>query len=340
MQAFFIDEPGHTSLRDTDAPQPAQDEVLLRVRVVGFCGTDLATYRGVNPLVSYPRIPGHEIAATVGQVGDDVPAGLSRGAQVTVVPYTNCGACSPCRLGRTNCCQHNQTAGVQRDGYMTALVVVHWRKIVVCPDLPLRDLALVEPLTIGFHAVDRGEVTESDTVAVFGAGTVGLGAIAGAAARGARVISVDIDDAKLALAEAAGAAETINSTTSDLHDALQGLTDDLGPQVVIEAVGAPTTYRAAVDSVDFAGRVVYIGYAKQPVEYEAKQFVMKELDVRGSRNATPEDFSAVMEMLRRRAFPVDEVVTHTVAMAEAGDALRQWDADPDKVGKILVEIDG
>ena len=138
-------------------------------------------------------------------------------------------------------------------------------------------------------------MTTTDTVAVFGAGMIGLGVIAGAALRKkARVIAIDLDDQKLALAKKAGAAEVINSKTENLHERLQQLTNGAGPSVVIEAVGAAETFVAAVNEVCFTGRVVYIGYAKKPVAYETKFFVMKELDILGSRNALPEDFENVI----------------------------------------------
>jgi threonine dehydrogenase-like Zn-dependent dehydrogenase len=192
---------------------------------------------------------------------------------------------------------------------------------------------------VGFHAVDRGHVAATDTVLVLGCGMIGLGAISGAAlGRGARVIAVDIDDAKLALASKAGAAETINSGTDTLHDRLQALTGGDGPDVAIEAVGLPSTFRAAVDEVCFAGRVVYIGYAKEPVAYETKYFILKELDVRGSRNATAKNFADVVAVLESGRYPVAETITRTVPFPEAGRALAAWAVDPGRVTRIHVEI--
>jgi threonine dehydrogenase-like Zn-dependent dehydrogenase len=192
---------------------------------------------------------------------------------------------------------------------------------------------------VGFHAVARGRIAADDTVLVFGAGMIGLGAISGAAlARNARVIAVDIDDDKLALAREAGAQEVINSRTENLHERILALTDGDGPQVVIEAVGSPATFRAAVDEVAFAGRVVYIGYAKEAVSYETKLFVMKELDILGSRNATMADFLAAMQLLESGRYPVRHTITRTVPFAEAGAALADWAAAPGKVTKLQVEL--
>jgi L-galactonate 5-dehydrogenase len=339
MKALVISEPGKICCVERPQPKPAPGEVLLQIKRLGFCGTDLNTFRGVNPLVTYPRIPGHEIAAVIAEVTAGVPAQFKVGMETTALPYTACGKCTSCRGGRVNACCNNQTLGVQRDGAFTEFISLPWQNLVRSEKLSLAEHALVEPLSVGFHAVERGGVTNADTVLVFGCGTIGLGAIGGAALlRGARVIAVDVDEAKLALAKRTGAAETINSKTENLHEKLQALTNDDGPDVAIEAVGLPATFRAAVDEVCFAGRVVYIGYAKEPVTYETKFFVMKELDIFGSRNATMRNFADVIKVLESHRYPVKETVSRTVSFLEAGDALAAWAADPGRVTKIHVKM--
>lgn len=340
MKALFIRQPGETAVGEVEKPRPQSEEVLLRVRMVGLCGSDINSFRGKNPLVSFPRIPGHEIAATVEAVGEAVPPRFTPGMDLTLSPYTACGRCPSCRRGRPNACRSNQTLGVQRDGALTEYITAPWTKLVPAPELSLRELCLVEPLTVGFHAARRGEVTRGDVVAVIGAGTVGLGAIASSAHRGAHVIAADIDEGKLDLARKAGASETVNAGTAALVEELQRLTGGDGPDVVIEAVGTPGTFRAAVEAVAFTGRVVYIGYAKEPVSYETRLFVQKELDIRGSRNASPEDFREVVDVLSRRSFPVDETITCVVPLAETGAALEQWASNPGAFRKILVSVDG
>ena len=338
MTAFYITAPGQTAFREVPVPAPKADEVVVRVRVVGYCGSDLNTFRGLNPLVSYPRIPGHEISGVIESVGAAVPATWQPGLTVTLSPYTHCGECAACLHQRPNCCRRNQTLGVQRDGALTERIVVPWPKLFAAPALDPKSLALVEPLTVGGHAVDRGQVQPGDQVCVLGCGAIGLGAIAGAAFRGARVIAVDIDDGKLTLAALAGARHTVNSARGNLHDELQKLTDGEGPDVVIEAIGLPATFQAAVDEVAFAGRVVYVGYAKQPVEYQTKLFVQKELDIRGSRNALPHDFETAIRLLEAGRFPVDAVVTRIYPYAQAGQALADWQANPAAFTKILIEL--
>jgi threonine dehydrogenase-like Zn-dependent dehydrogenase len=226
--------------------------------------------------------------------------------------------------------------GAQRDGGLTEYLAVPWEKLYRSPQLSLRELAMVEPLSVGFHAVGRGRVTPHDSVAVLGCGAIGLGVIAGAAFRGARVIAVDIDDHKLAVATKTGAAVTINTGSEPLHERLQELTGGHGPDVVIEAIGLPQTFQAAINEVCYAGRVVYIGYAKAPVEYETKYFLLKELDIMGSRNALPEDFQTVIQFLESKRFPIDDVITKTFPFGEAGAAFQAWSDNPASFTKIQV----
>jgi L-galactonate 5-dehydrogenase len=339
MKAFVLDAPGKFRVADVPRPSsPGPDEVLLKIRVVGMCGSDLSTFSGRNPLVSFPRIPGHEIAAIVAEAGRDVPVEFQPGTAVTMLPYFSCSACAACRRGRPNACRNNQTLGVQRDGALTEFLVAPWTKLKKAPGLPLRTLAMVEPLTVGNHAVMRGRIAADDTVLVVGCGMVGLGAVAGAAFRGARVLAMDMDEAKLELARRTGAQHLMDARSESVADTLRELTGGDGPDVVIEAVGTPATFRMAVEAVAFAGRVVYIGYAKEPVSYETKLFVQKELDILGSRNATAADFDEVIAMLQSGRFPVEDAISLVVSIEEAGDALQRWSANPASMRKIMVEF--
>ncbi|MGH9620188.1 MAG: zinc-binding alcohol dehydrogenase family protein [Bryobacteraceae bacterium] len=337
MKAFYIAEPGKTAVGDLEPPKPAPGELLLQTRLIGLCGTDLSTFRGKNPLVEYPRIPGHEIAATIVETGADVPCELRPGMNVTVYPNTACGKCASCKRGRTNACKFNRTLGVQRDGAMCDYFTIAWEKACPAQDLALRELCVVEPLAVGFHAAERGRVAEEDTVAVIGCGAVGLGALAASASRGATAVAIDLDDDKLALAKYAGAHNVINSRSESVHERLMDLTGGLGPDVVIEAVGTPATYVLAVEEAAHTGRVVYIGWSKEPISFETKLFVHKELDILGSRNYLRE-FPAVIDVLREKRFPVEAAISLTVPFAETGDALRQWSESPQRFTKILVEL--
>ena len=333
MKAFRMEGPEVAGVVDVPEISAHPGEALLRVKMVGMCGTDLNTYRGRNAMVVFPRILGHEVAAEVVEGG----GALAAGTAVTISPYTSCGRCASCRSGRVNACQWNETMGVQRDGAMTEYISVPQEKLYPAK-LSIKELCLVEPLTVGFHAAARGRVTSQDIVAVFGCGGVGLGAIAASAFRGAETIAIDMDDAKLETARKAGAKHLIHSRNEDLHERLAAITGGHGPDVMIEAIGLPQTFRAAVEEVAFTGRVVYIGYAKEPVAYETRLFVQKELDVLGSRNALPEDFREVIRMLEAGRFPVEDAVSAIIPMEEAARLLGEWSAEPAKFTKIMVQI--
>lgn len=340
MKAVAIDAPRSIGPVEIADPSPLEaHEVLLQIEVIGYCGSDLNTFRGLNPLVQYPRVPGHEIGARIVECGSAVPENWQPGMQVTCLPYTNCGQCAACRSGRFNACKNNQTLGVQREGALTEYIKVPWQKLLHAPGLSASEYALVEPLAVGFHAVERGRVQKGETVLVFGTGMIGLGAIASAGlVKGARVIAVDIDDRKLELARQAGAAETINSKTENIHERLQELTGGFGANVVIEAVGLPETFVAAIDEVAYAGRVVYIGYAKAPVSYETKYFLLKELDIMGSRGSTQEDFQNVITLLKSGRYPVAQTITRTVPLEKASAAMQEWDQNPAAITKIQVQL--
>jgi len=338
MKAIQISEPSVMKVIDMAEPTMGDNEVLLKMRYVGFCGSDLNTFRGGNPMVKMPVVPGHEVGAEIVKVGSNVPDGLKPGMTVTVNPYTNCGKCASCRNGRVNACEHNETLGVQRWGAMREYIALPWEKVIPATQLTPRTCALIEPMSVGFHAVNRAQVTDIDVVMVIGCGMVGMGAVVRSALRGATVIAADIDDEKLALAKEMGATYAINTKTEDVHARLQELTAGFGPDVVIEAVGSPMTYQMAVNEVAFTGRVVCIGYAKSEVSFQTKYFVQKELDIRGSRNAQPSDFRAVIHYLERGTCPVDRLISSEVKPEEALDAMQEWSANPGKVFRILVDF--
>jgi 2-desacetyl-2-hydroxyethyl bacteriochlorophyllide A dehydrogenase len=338
MKAITIEEPLRCCIKEMEKPIPESGEVLVRISYVGFCGSDLSTFLGKNPMAHYPRIPGHEISGIIEERGSGVPEFIKRGDLLTVLPYTSCGKCAACRGGRFNACRYNQTLGVQRDGAMQEYLSLPWEKVVNAPGLDELELVMVEPLTVGFHAIERGQVSGKDVVLVLGCGMIGAGAIAGALKKGARVIAVDVDDYKLELAKKLGAHHVIHSEQENLHETISELTGCEGPDVVVEAAGNPDTYRTAVDEVGFTGRVVCIGYAGSEVAFATKLFVQKEIDIRGSRNATPDDFRRVIEYLEQDSFPLKDMLTRIVKPAEAAAALWEWSEEPGKVMKIVVDF--
>ncbi len=336
MQALIIDGLGSSRLCDVPEPVPGPGEVLVDIRHVGLCGSDLATFTGLNPLVSLPRIPGHEIGCAIRATGPDVPAEFAPGRRAVVMPCTACGTCSSCRAHRINACRHNRTLGVQQGGGLSERLVLPHDKLILNDTLAPRHLALVEPLSVGFHAADRGRITAADTVVVLGCGMIGMGAVIGAVARGARVIAVDFGD-KTRIAHSYGAVHSIDPGTEDVADRVAALTDGHGADVVIEAVGLPATFTQAIDLACYSGRVVYIGYSKAPVSYETRYFNLKELDILGSRNALRSDFDAVITWMETCAVPPDTLITRVFPFAEAAQALPTWLRTRATTLKLMIE---
>lgn len=339
MKALFLTQVGKSEVFEIDKPIPKSGEVLLKVEMVGFCGGDMNGFKGLFPLQEYPNILGHEVGAVIEELGEGVPSHLRIGSKVTLYPYLACGTCVACRKGRPNACKTNKTMGVRRPGAMTRYICAPWQDLFVSDQLSVRELALAEPLTVGFHAVARGRVDSQDIVAVLGCGIVGLGAVAAAVNRHATVIAIDLDDAKLAIARKIGVANTINPSKEDLHQRLQEITNGDGPDVIIEAVGSPSTYRSAVEEVAFLGRVVCIGYAKAPVEFNTSLFVQKEIEILGSRNCVGKsDFPEVLSYLEAKKFPVEDVISKVISIDEGPETLKSWAENPQGIIKIMIDF--
>ena len=338
MKALTVFDVGQAGFQEVAEPgAPGEGEAVLKVKALGFCGSDLATFLGRNPLVSYPRVVGHELAGEVIEADD--PAGrIAPGDAVMVDPIFPCGNCIACRRGRYNCCVKSETLGVQRDGGAMPFLRLPVSKLHKPPrPISWEELALVEPMAIGFHAVRRGAVDETDTVCLLGCGAIGLGALQAAKAHGARVLAADIKDASLELAERLGADATVNSAKADLAGALRRFTDGEGATVVLEAVGLPSLIEQTVELVANSGRIVLVGYAKGAVTFDPKVFLTKELDLRGSRNSC-RVFPELLDHVAENRIRVRELITHRFPFEEGDRALQYWSTHTDDVIKIVLEF--
>ncbi|WP_245835495.1 zinc-binding alcohol dehydrogenase family protein [Thalassospira mesophila] len=338
MKAICIDAPGSISLTRRAIPAPGPGEVRVRLLYVGYCGSDLGSFQGRNPLVNFPRVPGHELSGIIDDIGDDVPASLGVGQRVTILPYFNCGTCFACRKNRPNACRNNQTMGVQREGALAEYTCVPHNHIIPVNTLSPRDTALIEPLAVGFHAVERARIEPGETVAVLGVGMIGLGIVLAALRKGAHVIAVDLSAQKLEIARQLGAVNMVNAATENVVDRLLALTNGDGPSVILEAAGSPHTFRQAVDAASQCARVVYVGYTKVPVEYETRLFVSKEIEILGSRGATRDDFKHVTRYLEDNPACADIIISKIVPIDTADAAMREWAAAPGAITKILIRF--
>ncbi len=336
MKAILMQEPGVVQLIEQPMPEMADDALLLRVEYVGLCGSDLSAYSGHSPMMVFPNVPGHEIAARIEAVGDAVPDGFAVGDLVLVKPYFPCGKCPACRNNRPNACEFNQTMGTQRPGALCEYITVPYAHALVCNDIEPQTAALVEPLSVGMHLINRVEAREGDVVAVFGCGVIGLGAIAAAVYKKARVFAVDVSAEKLAQARRMGAEQLVNATDADAVAALKALTQGDGVDIALECSGANGTFNQAIESVKFTGKMGVVSYTKQDVTFNTKLLVAKELNIYGSRNAVTE-FETVLDMVRSGIVPVDELITFVCAPDDVEGAFKKWKADPASITKILTK---
>lgn len=335
--AVLLENPFDIALVPAAVPELGAEDVLLQIHYVGICGTDLSSYKGKMPLVSYPRIPGHEISAVVVEKGAAVPDTVVIGSAVTVNPYTACGQCPACRQQRFNTCAHNQTLGVQRDGAMQPLLAVPYQKLYTSALLPMEWLSLVEPLSVGYHATERANLKPGEWVAVLGAGMIGTGVILAALSKGAHVIAIDQENARLELMQQFGVEYTINTRETDAAAFIRGLTHNDGVDVVIESAGAAATYQLALEIVAFAGRVTTVGYAPGQVPLDTSLIVRKELTLTGSRNALGE-FAAVIRMLEAGEKDYGKLITVIDPVEKAADAFADWYHHPENTIKRLIQL--
>jgi threonine dehydrogenase-like Zn-dependent dehydrogenase len=337
MKAFAITDNKTVQAIEIEEPVLNSIEVMLEVHYIGLCGSDLSSYRGQMPLVKLPRIPGHEISGIIIDKGNQVPASFKIGDKATVSPYTNCGICPACRAGRINTCEFNQTLGVQREGALTTKIKVPYDKVFTNENLTLQELVLVEPMSVGYHAANRGEVRETDTVLLIGCGTIGMGALCAAVRKGATVIALDIDDSKLEMAKTFGATYGINSKKENALARIMELTNNEGVSAVIEAAGNPATFVLALEAVCFAGRVISIGYSKEEVKFNSQLIVRKELNIFGSRNAL-RVFPSVIQMFEHREKPYPNLITKIFPFDQVPEAFKFWDENTGIVSKILIDM--
>ncbi|MGL4550655.1 MAG: zinc-binding alcohol dehydrogenase family protein, partial [Gemmataceae bacterium] len=290
MKALQLEAPKQWKRIDVPEADPGPGDALVRVHQVGICGTDLGGYLGKMPFFSYPRIPGHELGVEVLAVGPDV-TNVRPGDGCSVEPYINCQRCSSCRRGHTNCCENHQTLGVHCDGGLRPAFTVPARKLHVSTKLSMEQLALVETLAIGCHAVDRAKPKAGEVVLVIGAGPIGLSVIEFAKLTGARTVVLDMNAARLRFVrEAMGVPDTVQATGDGKElDAILDLTGGELPHVVVDATGSNKSMANALTYVGFAGRLVFVGITTQEVSFPHPLMHRREMTLLASRNARSAD---------------------------------------------------
>lgn len=326
MKTVILREPGHFEIVDTEAPQPpARDEVQVRVRQVGICGTDLHAFAGRQPFFNYPRILGHELAVEIAAIGEtSQPHDLSVGDLCCVRPYMNCGVCDACRRGITNACVKLQVLGVHRDGGMREYINVPIDKIHKSAVLNADEFALVEMLSIGCHAVRRAQITAGEYAVVVGLGPIGLGVANFAHLAGANVIAVDVSEQRLAFASTQPAIGGCIDGKGDVLEQFKTAIPDGLPTVVFDATGNAASMMKSFNFVAHGGRLVFVGLFQGEVTFNDPEFHRRELTLLASRNATDADFKQVIGALEAKQIDVTPWITHSPSPEAMIETFPQW----------------
>ena len=339
MRTVVLNNPSQLELTTTpEPPAPGPDEALVRVLRVGVCGTDLHAYLGNQPMMVYPVILGHELAVEVLALGSAAGAlGVKPGDLCTVIPYLNCQACGACQRGRINACERLSVLGVHQDGGLRERFVVPARLLLADNDLSLDQLALVEMLAIGEHAAARAALEPGDTVAVLGAGPIGLSTIAAASQRTTAIAGIDLSESRLAFLRSTGMAAGLPAG-EDVAEALRAHFGGELPTVVIDATGNAASMQAAANLVAPGGRLVFVGHTKHDLTFANPLIHRRELSILASRNATATDFEHVLAALRSGAVDVAPWINARVDPAGFVRELPRWAAGPSEVVKAVVEF--
>ncbi|PGT87136.1 zinc-binding alcohol dehydrogenase family protein [Bacillus sp. AFS040349] len=337
MKGIVCEKPNRLKMITLDKPEFKEGEALVKIRRIGICGTDLHAYKGNQPYFTYPRVLGHELSGIIDEIGVN-QEGLVKGDQVTVIPYLECGNCVACKNSKTNCCTNMKVFGVHIDGGMCESVSIPTDHLVKVNDISLDLAALIEPLSIGAHAVNRSSIVKGENALVIGAGPIGLGVMKFAKQKGANVIAMDINEERLEFCKRwAKVDHTVYGLDNPL-ERLYEITDGEYPTVVYDATGNLYSMTKSFNYVAHGGRLVYVGLVKGEITFSDPDFHKKELTLMGSRNATREDFEYVLDVLKSGEINADEFISHRCTFDKMVDLFESWLLPESRVIKALVEL--
>ena len=337
MKTIVLNQPGQLSLTETAPPALQPNQALVRMRRIGICGTDLHAFKGEQPFFTYPRVLGHEMGVEVVTVGEN-DEGLRAGDLCAVEPYLNCGDCVACRRGKTNCCVRLELLGVHIDGGMREFIAVPTGKLHKSTTLSLDQLALVEPLSIGAHAVARAQVEAGEFALVVGAGPIGLSVIQFATAAGAKVLVMDVNQQRLAFAREHFNIEATVEAGETAAAQIAELTNGEMPTLVFDATGNQRSVNASFDLFANGGRLVLVGLFQGEVTFRDSDAHRRELTLLRSRNATATDFRRVMTMLESGEMDIQPWITHRVGFDQVVEQFPSWLDPQSRFIKAVIEM--
>ena len=336
MKSIVCQQPGDLQYIESEKPIAKNGEVVIKIRSIGICGTDIHAYGGNQPFFTYPRVLGHELAGVIDSIGENVD--LVIGKDVYVIPYLHCGNCSACKKGKTNCCTNIEVIGVHADGGMCEYLAVPASHVVVTDGIPYNELAIIECLAIGAHAVRRAEVNSADTVMVLGSGPIGLGAAQFAKEKGAITFIADVNEERLAFCEREYNFDAQIDCKKDVKQELERLTQGSFPTVIIDATGNPKAMESTFDWLAHGGTLVFVSVVNADITFNDPEFHKRETTLKGSRNATREDFQHVVDCLKRGRIKSSNMITHIAKFEDFSEVFNHWLKPEAGVVKAVVEV--
>ncbi len=339
MKAIKVIEPFKLEIVEVEKPGiKDSEEVLVKIKAGGICGSDLGIYKGTNALATYPRIIGHEFAGVVEAIGKDVE-GIEVGDKVAVDPVISCGECYACTHGRHNVCESLEVMGVHRDGGFCEYIVVNYKNLYkTSKDICFETLCLVEPFTIAAQINSRGQIGGDDTVLIMGSGPIGLAALQVAKKNGAKVIVSDIIDNRLNMAKKMGADRVVNVKNEDLKIAIKEFTNNVGVNVIVDSACVQNSFEEAVEVTSPAGRIVIIGLMAQPSQIAQANITKKELTITGSRLSNYK-FGDVIEWINAGEIKPELIRSHVYNYTEIEEAINVAMNNPQDVCKIVIKFE-
>lgn len=336
MKALCVQSPHQLVIEERAMPEISQpNEVLVKVKAAGICGSDVHIYHGTSPVATYPRVIGHEIAGEVVATGSAVTA-FATGDRVVMDPVIHCGECYQCRIGRRNVCSNLRVRSVHVDGGYQEYLVLPEQSLYQIPGrLSWEEAVMIEPFTIAEQVCSRAEIAAGDTVLIMGAGPVGLSVLKRAKMSGATCYISDILDARLALATSYGADATIHAKQKDTGEELMRLTGGHGATVVIDAVCSVKSFELALRYVCPAGRVIPLGFSNEPSAITQLSIVAREIDVRGSRLHNNK-FPVVIGHFAEGRIQVADMITHRYPFMQIHEALKLIEDPAVEKGKVVL----
>ncbi len=338
MKAIVFHAPKTISIEDVPVPAYKQDEALIKVKQVGICGGDVHFYDGSQPYANYPQIYGHEMVGTIEALPGGIDWGFKKGDLVVSEILSSCGTCYPCRHGKPNCCANLKVIGAHTQGAFAEYAVYPVKNLHKVPDnVDIDSAVLAEPYTIGYHCVQRSQITEGETALVIGAGAIGLTITDILKTRGVRVVVADLSDYRLNKALAMGADIVINSGREDLLQRTLELTDGEGAGVVFEATGVSAIMSLTQDLVAAGGMIVIVGLTTKDVSFRGLNFTKREMTIHGSRNSVGA-FGPVLKLMSEGKLHEKELLTKKIAFDDAVEGFRYVAQNLASEGKVVIEV--